>query len=219
MGEGSEDVEPSDLRKKPRIQSLSDLIFGLALSIGALALINNQPSDFSAVLTSLLFYTFSFLVLVNVWRSYSGLLSILPVETELLIGLNILLLFTVSIEPYLFNQVFLTSGDLWSKISMLYGVDLAVMFLVLAFFNNSLANQRKTTAPPQANKMFLFDRNYDLIIAAVFFISILPVFETTVFQISSEQTVYDIRLRAFIWTTALVMGMVRRVFTQKSRRV
>ncbi|HLN89291.1 MAG TPA: TMEM175 family protein, partial [Candidatus Binatia bacterium] len=103
-------------KPRPRIQTLSDLIFGLALSIGALALIGQQHATFEAIVTSLFFYSFSFLVLVSVWRSYSIILSVLPVETELLTNLNILLLFIVSIEPYLFNQLFIARGTLWNNV-------------------------------------------------------------------------------------------------------
>ena len=62
--------ENSGFKPRPRIQTLSDLIFGLALSIGALTMISQQPTNFQSVVASLLFYSFSFLVLVSVWRSY-----------------------------------------------------------------------------------------------------------------------------------------------------
>jgi hypothetical protein len=58
--------EHSGFKPRPRLQTLSDLIFGLALSIGALALIGRQPTDFGVVVASLLFYSFSFVVLVGV---------------------------------------------------------------------------------------------------------------------------------------------------------
>ncbi len=140
-------------------------------------LIGRQPTDFGVVVASLLFYSFSFLVLVGVWRSYSAILSVLPVETERLTNLNILLLFTVSIEPYLFNQLFVVNGSFWNNISILYAVDLAVMFLILAFFNHSLGTEEKNLAPKNYLKKFRFDRNYDIFTAVLFIISALPFFE------------------------------------------
>ena len=165
------------------------------MSIGALTLIGQQPTDFGAVVASLLFFSFSFLVLVNVWRSYSTILSVLPVETELLTNLNILLLFTVSIEPYLFNQLFTTNGDLWNNISILYSVDLAIMFLVLAFFDHSLGREEKNLVPKSYLKKYRFDRNYAIFIVALFLVSIIPVFASIhVLQIGS----YSIPVRALI---------------------
>jgi uncharacterized membrane protein len=199
--------EQSRFKPRPRIQTLSDLIFGLALSIGALTLIGQQPTDFQTVVTSLLFFSFSFIVLVNVWRSYSTILSVLPVETELLTNLNILLLFTVSIEPYLFNQLFNTNGSFWNNISMLYGADLGAMFLILAFFNHSLGKEEKNLSPKNYFKKFRFDRNIDIVTAAIFIVSLVPVFEITAAHIAGS----GIPLRVFIWLGALVFGLIRRL--------
>ncbi len=198
--------EHSGFKPRPRIQTLSDLIFGLALSIGALALIGQQPSSFGVLVSSLFFYSFSFLVLVSVWRSYSTILSVLPVETEWLTNLNILLLFIVSIEPYLFNQLFIATGTLWNGISMLYAVDLAVMFVVLGFFNHSLANEEKNLMPKNYLRKYRPERNYDVVVAAVFAISILPIFEFTI-----EVAGRLFPLRALVWIMALVLGLIRRV--------
>ena len=94
MNEGKERTLP-----KSRIETLSDLIFGLALSIGALTLIGQPPSDFAQLIQSLLFYAFSFLILISVWYGYTRTMSLLHVENSKLVSLNILLLFLVSIEP------------------------------------------------------------------------------------------------------------------------
>jgi uncharacterized membrane protein len=88
---------------KSRIESLSDLIFGLALSIGALTLIGKPPSDFGQLVQSILFYAFSFLILISVWYGYTRTMSELHTETGSLVKVNILLLFLVSVEPFLFN--------------------------------------------------------------------------------------------------------------------
>jgi uncharacterized membrane protein len=192
-------------KPRARIQTLSDLIFGLALSIGALMLIGQQPTDFQSIVASLVFYSFSFLILVSVWRSYSTILSALSVETERLITINILLLFTVSIEPYLFNQLFVDNGTLWNNVSTLYALDIAVMFLVLAFFNHSLGKEETHLVPNKYLKKYRFDRNYGLIIAAVFIISALPIFE---FSIQIARLTFP--LRVVVWIGALILGLVKR---------
>src|SRR5216683_5236822 len=92
-------------RPRPRIQSLSDLIFGLALSIGALNLITSKPTDTSLLFGSIATFGFSFLILIFVWFRYSEIMSVLPVETTRTRALNTIMLFLVAIEPYLFNQI------------------------------------------------------------------------------------------------------------------
>src|SRR6184192_2868949 len=90
---------------RPRIQSLSDLIFGLALSIGALNLIASKPPDTPALLGNIATFGFSFLVLILVWFRYTEIMSVLSVETTRTRALNTIMLFLVAIEPYLFNQL------------------------------------------------------------------------------------------------------------------
>lgn len=86
-----------------KIQTLSDLIFGLALSIGALTLISQKPTNLLEIELSLLYFGFAFYVLSSVWVRYSRIMSVLPAETGPVITINIVLLFLVSIEPYLYN--------------------------------------------------------------------------------------------------------------------
>jgi uncharacterized membrane protein len=189
--------EEHSSKPKPRIQSLSDLIFGLALSIGALTLIGQQPVNFNAILTALGLYAFSFLILVSVWRSYATIMSVLPSETEALISINIVLLFLVSIEPYLFNELFAENGAIFQGVSLLYAVDLGIMFLIIAYFNNSLADEEKNLVPKELLRRYKFSRNLALFDAALFFISTLPFFEGA----------YYFPLRVYIWVAALILGM------------
>ena len=55
------------LPPKPRIESLSDLIFGLALSIGALALIAQPVLSPADLVRDLVDFAFGFIVLIAVW--------------------------------------------------------------------------------------------------------------------------------------------------------
>src|SRR3989441_10760946 len=92
-------------RPRPRIQSLSDLIFGLALSIGALNLIANRPNDTQALFGNIAAFGFSFLILIFVWFRYTETMSVLPVEAGRTRSLYTIILFLVSVEPYLFKQL------------------------------------------------------------------------------------------------------------------
>jgi uncharacterized membrane protein len=167
--------EHSSFRPRPRIQSLSDLIFGLALSIGALTLIGQQAADFQHILTSLFYYGFSFLILINVWRLYTNTMDLLPLETAGLVDLNIVLLFLVSIEPFLFNQILGSSTSAFAEnVSILYAIDLAGLFLILAFFTHSLVDEDKKLVPQSLLARYRRNRNLDLLVSAIFLISMIP---------------------------------------------
>jgi uncharacterized membrane protein len=192
-------------KPRPRIEAFSDLIFGLALSIGALTLIGQQLTSFEALLAAVGLYGFSFLILVSVWRNYSTITSVLPAGTETLINLNIALLFLVSVEPFLFNQLF---SSMFNGVSIVYAIDLAAMFIILAFFSHTLADEEKSRVPRDQLKRYKFDRNYALLIAGVFLISILPFFAS----------VYVTYLRVYVWILALVLGWAKRIWIQAANR-
>jgi uncharacterized membrane protein len=207
------------VKPRLRIEAFSDLIFGLALSIGALTLIGQQPTSFEALMAALGLYGFSFLILVSVWRSYSNITSVLPAETEILASLNIVLLFLVSVEPFLFNQLNAEGGSMFYGVSIVYAIDLAAMFLILAFFNHSLLNQEKSRVPKDQLKRYRFARNYDLLIAAVFLISILPFFASIdALQLTIADEPYGIPLRVFVWILALILGWGKRIWEQVANR-
>jgi uncharacterized membrane protein len=198
------------VKPRPRIQTLSDLVFGLALSISALTLIGQQPTTINQLATSLGLYGFSFLILISVWRIYSTVTSILPVETSFLTNLNVVLLFLVSIEPYLFNELFALSGDLNTYVSNLYALDLAVMFLIMAFFNHYLAIEEKKLVPKNLLGKYRLHRNLCLIVVCIFLISIAPFFANfIVLSYTVEGMSYIITLRSFLWIFALLIGWSR----------
>ena len=202
-----DDEEPREGISRRRIQSLSDLIFGLALSISALVLVGHQPSDVQSFFFSLALYGFSFLILMNVWRMYSRSTSVLPVETHGIIQLNIVLLFCVSAIPYLFNELFATSGDLAQAVSSTFAIDISAMFFILAYFTSTLATEEKQLVPKGSIARYNFEKNKNLIMALLFAVSILPLFgETTVFSIASGLNTSDITLRHVIWFAGLAIG-------------
>src|SRR5271169_1055334 len=141
MAEGKERSTP-----KFRIESLSDLIFGLALSIGALTLIGQPPADFTALVLAILYYGFSFLILIRVWYSYTQIMSDLRVETRRGVFTNVGLLFLVSIEPFLFNQLLTSTKIPAEYLSILFALDLGGLFAIQAFMANSiLADKSRPT--------------------------------------------------------------------------
>ena len=203
---------------RPRIQSLSDLVFGLALSISALTLIGQQPSNPQGFSFSLGLYGFSFLVLIGLWQMYSSVTSILPAETSVLVDLNVALLFLVSIEPYLFNELFSSKPGMLASVSAVYSIDLASMFLILTFFLLTLTTEDKHLLPSSLLGRYRLQRNFTLLAALVFMISIIPYFgDTIAVSIVSGGTPYYLSLRSVLWLIALVVSWSRRTIGSYER--
>src|ERR1700758_4086112 len=102
----------SERRYRPRIEDFSDLIFGLSLSIGSLALIATSPSSTGEILNHIAAFGYTFLILITAWIIYTTYMSILPQETRWVTFLNVLLLLLVAFVPYLLNGVELTNPGL-----------------------------------------------------------------------------------------------------------
>ena len=168
------------LPSKSRIESLSDLIFGLALSIGALALIAHPVFTAADLVRDLAEFALAFTVLIVVWLRYTGSMTYLALETPRVLRLNLLMLFSVAIEPYLFNEVFApvngvqVDPSLATFASVAYAVDLALLMGVLASFEH-LAS-RSHSIPPGSDIALTFRRyrNVHLLASAVFLASLLP---------------------------------------------
>ena len=187
-----DDIEPikiSTQRPRPRIQSLSDLIFGLALSIGALTLIGNKPTDAAMLFGNIATFGFSFLILIFVWFRYTETMSVLPIETTRTRSLNTALLFLVAIEPYLFNQLLFgltaaiptaVSGLPQDVASAAYALDLGAIWLILAAFTHILSIEEKALVAPDLFKKYKSMRNLEIVVAVFFLVSILPPFWTPI---------------------------------------
>ena len=206
MAEGKERSTP-----KSRIESLSDLIFGLALSIGALTLIGQPPGDFGQLLQSILFYAFSFLILISVWYAYTRIMSELRIETSRLVELNILLLFLVSIEPFLFNQ--LNSGSpMVENVSILYALDLGGLFVIQALLANSILSEKNKAEP--VLQTYRLRRNVTIIGSAFFFISIFPFFWSWKVQADGV----NIPLRIIFWLIPMFLPSIRRLWERRIKQ-
>ena len=204
MAEEKERVTP-----KSRIESLSDLIFGLALSIGALTLIGQPPRDFSQLVLDLLYFAFSFLILISVWYSYTRTMAQLRIETPMMINLNILLLFLVSVEPFLFNQL---NSAFEQNVSVLYALDLGGLFIIQALLANSILTDKSTVRSKEILSSYTIRRNTLFLGAAFFFISALPFFWSWTLTINNT---FTIPLRTILWLIPLFSPTIRRLLERR----
>jgi uncharacterized membrane protein len=161
------------------------MIFGLALSVGAITLVSSPPTDPSGVYGALLTFGFSFLILIVIWLRYTRIMSVLHLESQRAIRLNIALLFLVSVEPFLFNIVrsppsgLLAPGTYEDVTSSLYALDLGAMMLILGGFTFSLTSEDKNLIPRDLIHHFKLDSFKLFVSGALFMATVLPFFFTT----------------------------------------
>ncbi|HUI23210.1 MAG TPA: TMEM175 family protein [Nitrososphaerales archaeon] len=192
---------------RPRIQTLSDLIFGLALSIGALSLLNAAPKNLFDLAESLLGFGWAFVILALVWVRYTRITSVLPIETGMMVGANLFLLFLVSIEPYLYNLI---NSSLDRGITTsLYAADMGALFLVMTFFLGELTKEERKLIPRSLLTSYRLQAYGNLAAAALFLISILPVF-----------WIWDIQgvpMRFVLWMGTFFVMVVRRGVERRAK--
>jgi hypothetical protein len=201
--------------KRPEaIEALSELvkiIFGLALSIGAISLFSRLPAKPFGMLIDIAEFGFSFLILISVWLGYTNIMSVLPMEDSTTLILNIALLFVVSIEPYLFylNITFdlLSHEVLLDYASILFAMDMAGLMLILALFTNQLAREERGLVPKESLTKFKRVRTTLFTSAALFAITILPVFWT--FKL------WDLPMRFYFWIIPLILSSVTPILERR----
>lgn len=195
---GKEIPEPSP-RVPPRIERLSDLIFGLALSLGAFALVASPPSNATTLYTDLATFGFSFLILIFVWLAYTRLITALTLERHSTVYLNIVLLFFVSIEPFLLNIVVRPglSGDFFAAVSQAYAIDIGAMVTLLGLFAWALATTKSSSMPDHARGSFRREALSRWFAAGMYFVSAIPFVEMP--------TLLGESLRVWVWGVALVI--------------
>lgn len=211
---GMDKKAPVEALPHDRIEALSDLVFGLALSIGAIVLVTQTAPKTSAdVISSLIEFGFSFVVLIRVWTRYTKIMGELPFDTDSTRNLNLILLFLVSIEPYLFYLLFGSLGRHPSIVlssdftTAIYALDLAGLFSVLGFMTYLLAREEKTQHVPELVRNFQFSANAQIIAAALFLVSADGYF----WRVAPV----GIPLRFWLWVVALVIGSVERAYIRR----
>jgi|GEM_PF-5490410 len=172
---------------KNSIGSLSNMVFGVALSIGALTLINSVSSSsatFGSIASNIETFGLSFLIIIFIWLRYTKGLKLMNIETGLEVGLNIIILFLVSIEPYLLYLLNTATTQLVNLTSALYALNIAGLFIVLyIFYRIGIKSGRDSDKEiadyykPLSNSLLLS--------GIIFGVSALPFFGSIIYLISS----------------------------------
>jgi hypothetical protein len=162
---------------RPRIETLSDLVFGLALSIGALTLVGKTASTPADIRSAIIGFGFSFIILISVWLRYTWIMSALPLETATAVALNIALLFLVSVEPYLLSLVNTAEAlSMFDYASTVYALDLAGLMAILGLFTHMLTIEERKLVPARLVGRQKRMRNASFFSAFLFLTSTLPQF-------------------------------------------
>ncbi len=181
------------------------MIFGLALSVGAITLVGKPPTTVPGLYEDILLFGFSFAILISVWMRYSRIMSVLPLENRRTISLNTLLLFTVSLEPFLYNLLNENSSSssptFFNAIAIAYGTDLGILMLILGFFTALLVNEEKKLIPKDLVKEYTYDAISYYFSAALFLLS--PLIPLSIPGIGFQ-------LRFDFWILPLIIAPIRR---------
>ena len=192
---------------RSRIEDLSDLIFGLALSIGAIELVvstsygtlTNGQIEFAVA-----GFGFNFLILINLWSHYTSIASVVPIQTELMRRINVLLLFLVAIEPYFFNILInSSSASITQNVSAYYALDIGCMNLILGYFTHQLTIEDKKLIPKELIQKYRRSRNFTIAEGVLFLVSAVPIFWNVEF-LGTE-------LRVILWIFSFPLGWTSRL--------
>ena len=138
------------------IENFSNLVFGLALSLGSIVLISKPAQTPGDLVFDIGEFGFSFLIVVWIWSGYTRTISFFPFEIPGTFILNIVLLFCVSIAPYLFYELVLVQTVTQASLSFLgfasslYALDAGAMMVILAGMTYLLLREEKKRSSPTA---------------------------------------------------------------------
>ncbi len=193
-------------RPRPRLESLSDLIYGLSLSIGAISLVitNAQSSTVSDINRNVLEFLFVFLLLITSWIIYTSDMSVLPIETRLVTFLNVVLLILVAIFPYLFDQVVSTFNpdSVQEYASILFTADLAGTLVIMASFAHIIAREEEHLVDGEIMIRFRTARNRMSVLTVVVLLSLAAPW---------DWLFLGVHVRLLIWYVPIVSFWVNRM--------
>jgi uncharacterized membrane protein len=170
-----------------RIIALSDGVFAFAVTLLALSLIvptlssgahqNELTSDLAGMLPTFLSYFVSFFVIASWWRGHHRVFSYIKRCNSTLISLNFYFLLCITIIPFLTNLIiqygnFELATVLFAAMQVLTGV-------MLIFIWMYASRNHRLTDPHLSARVIRFNYHRELIVIAVFLISIPIAFVST----------------------------------------
>jgi hypothetical protein len=191
---------------RPRLETLSDLIYGLSLSIGAISLVitNSTASNAIDIDRNILDFIFVFLILITSWIIYTSDMSVLPVETRLVQSLNVVLLILVAIIPYLFDQTvsLVNTPDVQDYASILFTIDYAGSLFIMAGFAHLIGQEEKQLVDEDQVERFRRIRNRLTLLTIIILLSL---------AVPWDVLFLGVHLRLLIWIVPIVSFWINRM--------
>ena len=194
----------NQVRLKP--DSFSDIIFGLALSIGSLILVQHQVLAWQSFVENILLFGFSFAVIAMVWLSFSETMKYLSTEISSVVLLNLMLFFCVVLEPYLFYTLETSQGQLLIVTSDVFALDMGLMFFVVGTLALIVEKEARRYHPNyHSNDLTILQKMIypRYILAALFLLSVDP-FLWVSMPLASPFN----HLRVVLWISSLAVFFV-----------
>ena len=194
-----------------RIEALSDLVFGLALSLGSIVLVQNLPQTASVLESDVVEFAFSFLIIVGVWLGYTRIVSVLPVETTGAVLLNLALLFCVALEPFLYYVLYAAPSAFGDFSSAAYALNTGAMMGMIASMMYLVYRENKSSALAKTHPLGLRGLKIATVTqgvsAAMFLASVSGLFWVEVPGLG--------HLRFLFWYAAMAVFFMSRAFTRR----
>jgi uncharacterized membrane protein len=182
--------------EKKRLEDLSNLVFGLALTLGAITLLPPENDDLGALFAVILRFALSFAIVVWIWWLYNNVVQDIEKTRPGLASLNMVLLFLVVIEPFL-----LTVSSTYASGKIAYSIDLGTILVILAVFYQFAIDDPSLSVVKRSKNNLALNRNLSLIFAAIFYASMIP--QLLLPTIGGE-------IQSYMWLAVLVLGLATR---------
>jgi uncharacterized membrane protein len=157
-----------------KFKSITTEVFALTLGLGAFSLVIVPRTTLVEVAQAVWLFGIAFFYIAIIWIINYRFFEIYPLYDNAFLGLNFVILFLVAISPFLM-QGFSMSSDLANPLSILYAVDIAVIFAILGVLHQKYFQQNANKLKAEENRDVKMDRNMQFIISAWFLVSaIIP---------------------------------------------
>jgi hypothetical protein len=136
-----------------------------------------------------------------------------------MIRLNMLLLFLVALEPYLFNLLVIDNlgstslGSISNYASSFFAIDMGVMNLIMAYFTHLLTVEEKRLVHVELIRRFKLSRNAIVASGAIFMVSALPL----PILCSQSAALGELPLRVVLWITSVPLIWLTRTTMSHKR--
>jgi uncharacterized membrane protein len=155
-----------------KFKTITTEVFALTLGLGAFSLSIIPRESLVDVVLAVGAFALSFFYIVIIWMVHSRFFDEYPLNDEVFLGLNFVILFLVVISPFLSQSIFF-SPELRGEMSILLAVDMMGIYFILGILHQRYIQKNKEILNETQIREVKVDRNIQYIIAIWFLASIL----------------------------------------------